>query len=144
MKINNKEASPVCSQGSNKTVHGMPSMALPQSPPSCDEQIPTQDDLDEKPWKYYGYKAFSEWGGSDDDFFVLRRFKSLNTRVILYMQDDIAKVEAELRELDREHSLVGTEDIHNGSFRCDIEGLPRRKIIIDQALQRLKEYSKSF
>jgi hypothetical protein len=117
-------------------------MALPQSPPSRHEEKPTQDALADKPWKYYGYKAFSEWGGSDDDFFVLRRFKSLNTRVILYMQDGITKLEAELRGLDLQHSRVDAEDIHNGSFRHD--ALLRRKEIIDQALQKLKEYSKSF
>ena len=45
------------------------------------------------PWKYEGYKAFSAWIASEDDFFVFRRFGALNANTILWMQDRISQTE---------------------------------------------------
>ena len=68
-----------------------------------DSTKPSQQELNRKPWKYVGYKAFSEWAASDNDFFVLRRFGALNTRVILKLQDEISELEEELEKLEMEN-----------------------------------------
>lgn len=117
-------------------------MTVSQSVITMDPPKPTKDDLEDKPWKYYGYKAFSEWAASDDDFFVLRRFKNLNTRVLLRMQDHIVQLERDLRKLDKEHSRVEAVDVNNGTFRYDtVDG---RKQILGRVQEKLKEYSQFF
>ncbi|KAH7092552.1 hypothetical protein FB567DRAFT_576913 [Paraphoma chrysanthemicola] len=50
--------------------------------------------------KHEGYQSLSTWMASDDDFFVFRRFESLEKRRILWKQDRICTVEAELELLD--------------------------------------------
>jgi hypothetical protein len=66
-----------------------------------------------KLWKYEGYPGFAKWMASSDDFFVLRRFGQMNTRVLLLMQDRIKRKEEELFNID--------ERTRNGP---DIEALP--------------------
>lgn len=54
------------------------------------------------PWKYEGYKDFSEWMASDDDLFIFRRFANVNAQIILWMQNRIAQKEARLETLHRD------------------------------------------
>jgi len=91
-----------------------------------------------QPWKYIGYKAFSEWSASDNDFFVIRRFGALNTRVILKWQDDIRQLEEELAKIDEENREVNEDLVNNGSFRRDKKG---RNELLKKCFDRLKEYS---
>lgn len=79
----------------------------------------TQDNIREKPWRYIGYKGFSEWLASDEDFFIVRRFDTLASRVILTLQWELTKLEAKLTELDLERSHQIIEDRHNGSIELD-------------------------
>jgi hypothetical protein len=99
--------------------------------------IPTTDQLQEKPWRYIGYKGFSEWSASDNDFFVIRRFDSLATRVILLLQWQLTKLEKELTKADtlRSHQLA--KDLNNGSFKCDDEV---RQAVIKAVQDKLEEY----
>src|SRR5438552_14157337 len=78
---------------------------------------PTRQDLIDKPWKYYGYRTFSQWTTSDNDLFVIRRFGSLNARVTLLLQDELSVLEERLDHLDSLHSRPDAGDIDNGTFR---------------------------
>ena len=49
-----------------------------------------------------GYPALSTWMASDPDFFVLRRFRDLNARGALMMQDRIARLSEKLEKEDEE------------------------------------------
>lgn len=103
------------------------------------KENPSKSDLYQRPWQYLGYRAFCEWSSSDDDLFVLRRFKALNTRVLLRMQDSIVQLEEKLNALDIENSQLGCQPVNNGSFRHDM--IERREEILIKAQAELKEYS---
>jgi hypothetical protein len=101
-----------------------------QSPPlqtSGDSKELTQDEIDEKPWKYIGYKGYSDFIASENDFFVLRRFASVSARIALELQDEVVVLEERLEDLDRELSKREMVDVNNGSFRDDI---PERKEVM--------------
>ena len=102
----------------------------------------TEFDVYDQPWKYTGYKKYSWFLASDDDFLIFRRFGTLNARIILAMQDEISVAEAKLKALDDEASLKGAPRRHNGSFRRE-EDL-ERKALITEIKEKLKEYSKSY
>jgi hypothetical protein len=93
------------------------------------------------PWKYEGYRVFSKWIASDEAFFIVRQFGSLNARVILSMQDELVQLEEELDTLDKKVSRKGDPDtIHNGSFRLD--GYRRRKVLLTgEITDKLGRYS---
>jgi hypothetical protein len=94
----------------------------------------------EKPWKYIGYRGFSAFLASDDDFLIFRRFNTLNVRVFLFLQDRISVLETELNNIDLKHTDKNPVDIHNGSFREDSE--PIRTELLLNIHHLLKEYSK--
>ncbi|KAI9790794.1 MAG: hypothetical protein M1816_004752 [Peltula sp. TS41687] len=97
------------------------------------------EDRRRKPWKYKGYRDFTRWVATDSDFFILRRFKVLNTRVLLSMQDNISQLEARLDRLDTEHSRVEAADVDNGTFRND--PVEDRRAILRQLEVDLKAYN---
>ncbi|KAJ5381591.1 uncharacterized protein N7496_004019 [Penicillium cataractarum] len=104
-----------------------------------DSENPKQFDLYKRPWQYLGYPAFCEWSASDNDFFVLRRFKVLNNRVLLRMQDSISQLEEELAAIDAKNSRLDIPPVNNGSFRND--QVERREEILTEAQSKLKEYN---
>jgi len=120
-------------------------MALPPSytPPSFSISP------DNKGWKSVGYRGLSSWMASDPDFFLLRRFDRLNTRILLHMQDEIAQEEEKLEKIDKEREeqpLTGDEfqdfeNGYNGSFRDDPSD--DRKELIEKLKPRLKAYNES-
>ncbi|KAI9867436.1 MAG: hypothetical protein M1813_008994 [Trichoglossum hirsutum] len=118
-----------------------PAISLSQLPQvqSTIHTTPTVEEVEKKPWKYIGYHIFTQWAASDDDFFVVRRFGALNTRVILKWQDDITRLEEELETLEKENSRVGGPAVNNGSFRHD--AVPRRRQILMECYTKLKEYN---
>ena len=98
---------------------------------------PTANDVREKAWKYVGYKGFSQWLASSDDFLVVRRFDTLAARVLLLLQWELVKIEKDLSDLDDALKATTTIDRHNGSFELDYEG---RQMTINLAHGKLKEY----
>ena len=54
----------------------------------------TDKDRAKKPWKFIGYRAFCKFVASDDDFFVLRRFSVLTSRVLLSLQDELSELQS--------------------------------------------------
>jgi mannose-6-phosphate isomerase class I len=100
----------------------------------------TEEEIEEKPWKYIGYRGYSEFISSENDFYILRGFRSLNTRIALAQQDQIAVLEQRLMELDTEYSRRDAEDLHNGSFRNDRDD---RTELVDLIIEKLSLYSRS-
>jgi hypothetical protein len=102
------------------------------------DREPTAEDIQRKPWKYIGIKGYAEFISSDDDFFILRRFHTLNTRVALALQDEISDLEDRLKLLDEQYSDKDANDVNNGTFRDDMED---RSEIIETLRKKLKRYS---
>ena len=111
----------------------------------CQSQItawqPSQQDIDEKPWKYTGYQSFSTFIASDNDFLVFRRFGILSARVLLSLQDQLSCVEEDLEICEKRVRGKDVPDIHNGSFRQ--ESQEDRKDLVCRAQRLLREYSQS-
>lgn len=98
---------------------------------------PTKEELEKKPWKFIGYRGFSMWMASDDDFFAVRRFDNLAARVILLLQWDISKLESRLADIDSDRRHGFGVDLNNGSFECDDDD---RQECIRSIHGKLKEY----
>jgi hypothetical protein len=111
-----------------------------QSPPhqtSGDSKELTQDEIDEKPWKYIGYGGYSDFVASENDFFILRRFASVSARIALELQDEVVVLEERLGDLDRELSRREMVDVNNGSFRDDI---PERKEVLREKIMKYSKF----
>ena len=93
-----------------------------------------------KPWKVIGYRGFSAFLASDNDFLIFRRFGTLSARILLQLQDEITILEEKLEKLEAEHASVEAKDIHNGSFRQ--EALPERPKLLADIHIKIKQYSK--
>jgi hypothetical protein len=104
------------------------------------EPLITTEEIEEKPWKYIGYRGYSEFISSENDFYILRGFKSLNTRIALAQQDQIAVLEERLKALNIEYGRRDAEDRHNGSFRSDRDD---RTELVDLISEKLSLYSKT-
>ncbi|KAI2464616.1 hypothetical protein F4781DRAFT_436213 [Annulohypoxylon bovei var. microspora] len=98
----------------------------------------TQNEIDEKSWKYTGYRGFANFVASDPDFFVVRRFDTLNARVLSTLQGHLSALEERLNKLDEKYSAKSAEDVHNGSIRDD---QPDRAALSMQICDKLKDYS---
>lgn len=101
----------------------------------------TDEEIRIKPWKYIGYKGYADLLSSDDDLFILRRFNTLNVRVILAQQDRLSKLEHELAEVDERNSKRDAPDVNNGTIRDDIE---ERKLLLDDIRKEIHRYSLSY
>lgn len=98
----------------------------------------TEEEIETKPWKYIGYKGYSDFIASENDFYIVRRFASLNTRVSLALQDQVTVLEEQLDELDKQYSRRDAEDLHNGTFRDDRED---RTALVEKISEKLMKYS---
>jgi len=103
---------------------------------------PSAEEIDQKPWKYIGWKGFAQFAALDDDFMVLRRFDVSTVRVLLSMQDSIARLEESLSKVDNECSSPHAPDLNNGTFRE--EPRPDREKLIANLKTGLLEYSTAF
>jgi hypothetical protein len=56
-----------------------------------------------------GYPALAAFMGSDNDFFVFRKFNNLAARGLLYLQDELIELEEKLDLLDIEESRAGSQ-----------------------------------
>ncbi|KAF2500480.1 hypothetical protein BU16DRAFT_451984 [Lophium mytilinum] len=111
----------------------------------------------QNPARYLGYRVFSRWVASDQTYFIVRKFPTLNVRVALVLQDRIVQLEDELNKLDQDWSneYFQYEDpkrpdadpnlIHNGTFRED-ESTHRVELIdkIADALERYNRFVNSY
>lgn len=92
-----------------------------------------------KRWKDVGYPAYSRLVGSDKELLLLRRFNTLNARVILGLQDRLSELEQELDVMENGYR-TGNDDINNGSFRCDTQ--EDRTKLLKKIKDKVKEYSR--
>ncbi|KAI8945298.1 hypothetical protein F4801DRAFT_136462 [Xylaria longipes] len=129
----------------NKTQSTAEGSSVPEPGPSTislasvdPANVITKEDIERKPWKYVGYRAYTKLVASEDDFFILRRFNSLNVRIALLLQDEIVVLENELTEIDERTSRRDSEDFHNGSFRQDQNG---RTVVLNKIRQRMLKYN---
>ena len=99
---------------------------------------PTRSEIERKGWKYVGYRGFSSFLTSDNDFLVFRRFSSLHTRVVWGLQDRISKLAGELEGIDALTSTRQHPGCHNGSFRKDY--IHRRVEVLDEVRIELLKY----
>lgn len=86
-----------------------------------------------------GYQAYSDLLASEPDFFVARRFRSLNVRVALRMQDEISRLEEKLAQIEEE-SRQPDKEVDNGTFRKDV--VSERVELLDKISTSLYRYSK--
>jgi hypothetical protein len=109
------------------------------SRPSFASSAVTKEHVNAKPWRYLGYRGFSTFIASDDDFFILRRFGTLHARVLLALQDQLTVLESNLSAIDEEASR-DEDDYHNGTFRED--RFQERVVIVAEIQKKLGQYSK--
>ncbi|KAK1708091.1 hypothetical protein BDP67DRAFT_526008 [Colletotrichum lupini] len=102
------------------------------------KETPTEDDVKEKPWKYIGYKGYSRFLSSEDNFFLLRRFDTLNVRVSLALQDEVSVLEEELDAFDSCFSKKSADDFNNGTLR---EDLKERSDLVRAISKKLGRYN---
>lgn len=138
------------SQNSNPTSHIIQMQNLPPSPHTLAHQADEQFKRDHA-YKYFGYPNFCKFMASDNDFFLLRRFGELNSRVLLKMQFEIMKLENQLQFLDKKIMDDTDPGERNDSFQWDESWNPNnksfnsglnRKQLLDELQRLLKEYSK--
>lgn len=92
-----------------------------------------------KPWRDEGYPAFSSWMVSSEDFLVLRRFDQVNTRILLLMQDRIARLEDDLLKIDATARQSPDELADSSSLRDDPQ--TERLIVLERLTSEVKAYS---
>ena len=114
----------------------------PHPPPqnSRDTQVLTRDEVDQKPWKYIGYKGYSDFISSENDFFILRKFSSVSARVALMLQDQVTVLEEKLEALDKMYSRKEAVDVNSGSFRDDQQD---RVDVLEELKDKLMVYGQS-
>jgi hypothetical protein len=79
---------------------------------------------------------------SENDFFVFRRFESLNANTILWMQHCITGLEARLEHIHKEIEVSEAADkLKNSSFNWDQQHRPERTLILGQLSSLLLQYS---
>lgn len=102
------------------------------------ERQPSQEEVQRKPWKYIGYKGYTNFIASDSDFYILRRFDALGIRAALALQDELSVLEETLNKLDKGYSRTEAVDVHNGTFRDDLDD---RMLVLTTISEKLYKYS---
>ncbi|KAK8131360.1 phytase, partial [Apiospora sp. TS-2023a] len=87
--------------------------------------------------KHIGYKGFAEYSSLADEYFVLRRYDELHCRVLFTLQQRIAVLEDDLKQLD-ETLRRRTPDVDNGTVRKD---QPDRQRLVEEIARELKTYA---
>ncbi len=105
---------------------------------SADSQHLTQQEVDQKPWKYIGYKGYCEFIASENDFFVVRRFSAVSVRIALRLQDQVTILEDRLKELDKAYSRKDADDVNSGTLRDEADD---RLKVLDELKEKLVEFS---
>lgn len=133
MNIPNMEALSRTSNHAERTDTASASTTTSTDPtPSTLEKQPNE------PWKTHGYPELTRWMASSNDFLVLRRFSRVGARVTLKLQDELVRMEDQLRQMDDFASNQPEGCGGSGSYRLD-EGSPRDRLLEEMA-SRLREY----
>jgi hypothetical protein len=121
----------------------IPLQTLSQSSTTSSATVSEQTKRDNS-YRYEGYQAFSSWMASEDDFFLFRRFDSLNAQTILWMQDRITRIEGDLQGIHKciENSSFA-DGLRNDSFRWDERYAQKRHQLMGELSQILFHCSES-
>ncbi|CAE7202766.1 hypothetical protein CFE70_008503 [Pyrenophora teres f. teres 0-1] len=133
---------PVTSPGANipSTLSpSVPMRALTSAGTTLSNASLTDKEKFGKAWKYEGYKEFGRWMASDDDFFVFRRFESLNATTIAYLQYRISQLESKLEGIH--HANEQEKDRKNSSFKWDEQYQQDRFHIMGELSRLLLHYN---
>lgn len=98
-----------------------------------------------------GYDSLASAIDSRDDAFLkplYRKFETLNHRILLYLQDEISEMEADLRELDkaiqREDELMGkTHASRRAEAKLPSQLQWRRLDLLGRSYTKVEQYSES-
>ena len=116
----------------------------------------SEDEVRSKAWKHVGYSGFSAWIASSNDFFHVRRFGAVGARSLLWMQDQITRLEERLEEIDSKLRRCPEDFLgRNDSFRFDSDPRPlaghtlaadhkEREEIMRALYTNLKSYCESY
>lgn len=122
--------------------------ALSEAGTGTDTEKQEADRDSRRAWKTIGYPGFCEYISLDNDAFLIRRFDTLNARVLLDLQYQITELEDELTALDqacREDPDVEDPSNQMDSIKWDHDKTnPRRRRgeIVRQLQPLLQRYSK--
>lgn len=105
-----------------------------------EERLPTKQEIWDCPWHFSGLRSYSYFLDSDNEYMIFRKFGKLNARILLSLQDSIARDEEALKTMDDEYSRRDAPRSNNGSFREDIHG--DRRALISALETKLHKYSK--
>jgi len=105
---------------------------------SADSQHLSQHEVDQKPWKYIGYKGYCDFIASENDFFVVRRFSAVSVRIALRLQDQVTILEDRLKKLDKAYSRREADDVNSGTLRDEADD---RLKVLDELKEKLVEFS---
>ncbi|CAI6092007.1 unnamed protein product [Clonostachys chloroleuca] len=122
-----------------ETPHSLNAFSLPIPKTNDHEAQPTETEILQKPWKYVGYDGYSKFIASDSDFFILRRFSTLNVRIALALQDEVSHLEEKLTALDEKYSKKSHADVNNSTLRSDQK--EDRKAVVRDITQKLSIYN---
>jgi hypothetical protein len=78
----------------------------------------TENQRQTSPERYIGYPGLVSHMTETQNL-IFRRFDDVHVRLLLYLQDEIAQLEAQLRTLDEQNTVE--RGLHNGTFREDID-----------------------
>jgi hypothetical protein len=125
------------------TLQGLPDPILLQNMPAPRPSAgPTTNASNEPPYKAQGYQEFSKWMASENDFFVFRRFESLNAGTILWMQYRISELEKRLEQIHKDvETSEKADNLKNSSFKWDEKWRPERTMIMGELSGLLLQYS---
>lgn len=86
-------------------------------------------------WKYSGYKKnYSCFVESSRNFFITRKFRTLDVRIILAMQDQLAELQEGLNNIDNDLSRKEVNEEDSGFFPTRIVPRTPRSYMEDKKL----------
>lgn len=91
----------------------------------------------------HGYPKLAAFINSDKDFNLCRRYGYLHTRVMLYLQDKLRELEAELLDFDANDAELDQRALCSRVHDEGREG-QKRKALIHRINEKLKEYGEQW
>jgi hypothetical protein len=85
-----------------------------------------------------GYPRLAAFLDSDENFMLYRRFGILQSRILLYKQDELRALEAELFEMDERDAQTRARKLK--SRERDDADCEDRKILIEKITKAFSEY----
>jgi hypothetical protein len=88
-----------------------------------------------------GYPKLSELVCKDKTLSIFRKFRSLSTRNLLYLQSEILDLESQLQQEDKKLSLTTPEDLNPWQA---FSGSSERTKLVSAIRHKLNDYCKTY